>query len=640
MKKIIWTNFCFMLFVSLLSAFSLYAADADGPPDAAVQEESDPDGDSAGVEPRRDEEPADQNNPGLHWLEQAIEEKLKATGPKDFSRTIALAQRARREGLSGENLKFCDEFIASEQLQRGMFLSQQFVEQPQGGKLPQGWNIARIRILSDLESAVKVIKDQPLAYLRIAQLNLLLEGDAKRAAEALALAEQTSKNDPGMFAQVMLMKARLEKDPQKRERMIAEASETVSDARIQLLHAMSQIELNHFDQALETLKEVLQKEPENVHALASTFDVLVKQKKYEEAEKVLDALEEQVPSDQLTIQRARLYVSMGKKDEAIALMDELREKNPEDAAILGLRATMFHEMKEYEKALQDVDAALRIVPKQIPLLLLKSQIFIARNRSDEAAALLWEIYEDNPEKEDFAFLAIQACLAGKDFAKASEFAEKIRSKNPENPRWTVLAAQLLMERQQGDKAVKLLEDYCNKKPDDTDVRLALVVTLSTMKKSRKGLEYLAPLLEKNPNDINLLRIRGQLLLAVNLHVEAVQTLEKVVEAAPDDEVSVNNLSWLLSTSPIDMVRNGKRALELAEKACKLTDYKKAYILSTLAAAYAELGDFDEAIKWSQKSIDLSQEDKETENRTEELNKELESYKKKQPYREAITEESE
>jgi hypothetical protein len=60
----------------------------------------------------------------------------------------------------------------------------------------------------------------------------------------------------------------------------------------------------------------------------------------------------------------------------------------------------------------------------------------------------------------------------------------------------------------------------------------------------------------------------------------------------------------------------------------LTQYQQAHILSTLAAAYAETGDFETAVKWSQKSVDLGDQDIQ-----EQLKQELESYQRKKPWRE-------
>ena len=67
---------------------------------------------------------------------------------------------------------------------------------------------------------------------------------------------------------------------------------------------------------------------------------------------------------------------------------------------------------------------------------------------------------------------------------------------------------------------------------------------------------------------------------------------------------MNNLSWVLATSPDDDVRNGDRALELGKQAARLSDFSAPHILSTLAAAYAESGDLEKAIEYSQRGVDI------------------------------------
>ena len=63
-------------------------------------------------------------------------------------------------------------------------------------------------------------------------------------------------------------------------------------------------------------------------------------------------------------------------------------------------------------------------------------------------------------------------------------------------------------------------------------------------------------------------------------------------------------------------------MTLANEACRLTEYKSDFILSTLAAAYAESGDFDSAVKWASKGVEVS-----TKKNLEEMKKELASYKR-------------
>ena len=114
---------------------------------------------------------------------------------------------------------------------------------------------------------------------------------------------------------------------------------------------------------------------------------------------------------------------------------------------------------------------------------------------------------------------------------------------------------------------------------------------------------------------------------------AIADYESVLKDDPKNSHVLNNLAWLLATSPDDKLRDGKRAIELATEGCKVTDYKQAHLLSTLAAGYAETGDFKTAIEWSQKAVAAAPDEEMKAN----LVKELESYQAGKPWREAQNE---
>ncbi len=77
--------------------------------------------------------------------------------------------------------------------------------------------------------------------------------------------------------------------------------------------------------------------------------------------------------------------------------------------------------------------------------------------------------------------------------------------------------------------------------------------------------------------------------------EAVPEFREAIRLKPQFTTALNNLAWLLATSPDPSVRDGNQALAFAAQACELTGYHSAQALATLAAAYAETGQYGEAI---------------------------------------------
>jgi tetratricopeptide (TPR) repeat protein len=85
--------------------------------------------------------------------------------------------------------------------------------------------------------------------------------------------------------------------------------------------------------------------------------------------------------------------------------------------------------------------------------------------------------------------------------------------------------------------------------------------------------------------------------------DAKRSLEAANRLQPSDPTTLNDLAWLLATSPNGRVRNGRRAISFAQKSCSLTNWGNAFSIDTLAAAYAATGDFSQAVKFQQRAID-------------------------------------
>ncbi|HEY1188100.1 MAG TPA: tetratricopeptide repeat protein [Gemmata sp.] len=115
-------------------------------------------------------------------------------------------------------------------------------------------------------------------------------------------------------------------------------------------------------------------------------------------------------------------------------------------------------------------------------------------------------------------------------------------------------------------------------------------------------------LRLNPkvNDYNFVfASRGSAHLAKKEYAKARDDFEAETKAHPDHAWPLEQLARLLATCPDPKCRDGGKAVEVAEKAQKLTAGSDPAVLDTLAAAYAETGAFDKAIEWQEKAIKLS-----------------------------------
>ena len=105
---------------------------------------------------------------------------------------------------------------------------------------------------------------------------------------------------------------------------------------------------------------------------------------------------------------------------------------------------------------------------------------------------------------------------------------------------------------------------------------------------------------------------------------------EAIRINPKYASAINNRAWLWATSRVDRCRNGKQAVEEATKACELTGWTNPGYIDTLSVAYAEIGDFEQAIRWQKTALEDSAYQKEE---GENARLKLALFAKKRPFRE-------
>lgn len=109
--------------------------------------------------------------------------------------------------------------------------------------------------------------------------------------------------------------------------------------------------------------------------------------------------------------------------------------------------------------------------------------------------------------------------------------------------------------------------------------------------------------------------------------QAMSDYRRATELDPKHALAANNLAWLAATCPDEAVRDSSTAVSRALAACELTNHEQPLFLSTLAAAYAEQGDFDKAVETQQQANRLVED-----RLPEEFEKRLETFQQGRSYR--------
>jgi Flp pilus assembly protein TadD len=106
---------------------------------------------------------------------------------------------------------------------------------------------------------------------------------------------------------------------------------------------------------------------------------------------------------------------------------------------------------------------------------------------------------------------------------------------------------------------------------------------------------------------------------------------RIVAARQPDSPADNNLAWILATHPDDSIRDGTEAVRIAKRVCDRTKHQDVSALDTLAASYAEAGQFADALRTIQRAMEMAK-DHNDPARVNLLKKRFELYRSNRAYR--------
>ncbi|GEM_PF-6280016 len=337
---------------------------------------------------------------------------------------------------------------------------------------------------------------------------------------------------------------------------------------------------------------------------------------------------------------------------------------PGDAEVRLGRARFLAQQRQWAQALADLDAALQAEPKHLDVRLLRAEVLLKLRRHEQAQGELKKLQKLAPGHAQVHLLLGLLASTQHRFAEAAQAFTRAIAFRGATPRLLALRAQALLRAGQRQEALRDARAAVELEADDPYVlTLALGVLLEG-----QGPGAVKPLLEQalrnHPHHGPLwyleavrLEKQGQGAAALRAATRALQEddslisarllrarfyqrrgrwdlaawdYEQVLRHDPDNTTALNNLAWILATAPQPQLRNGPRAVQLARRACLLTHFRDAATLSTLAAALAEQGRFDEAVHWAVQALRAA-----PGRLQKQVAAELQSYRRRRPWRQQV-----
>ena len=261
-------------------------------------------------------------------------------------------------------------------------------------------------------------------------------------------------------------------------------------------------------------------------------------------------------------------------------------------------------------------------------------VLVEKGQLDEAIGHYKATRQMQPSFWDADYNLGSALLRKGNVEDAIRYCERAVAMAPGDPDAQVALANALLQKGRIDDAIVHYQNALTVRPDYFLARYGLGHAFVEKGEPDAAIEHCRAALLIRPDNADCHTILGVALESKGRTAEAIDHYEKALQFAPQSVSALNNLAWLLATSSEPSLRNGSRALQLARQADQLSGSINPLVLRTLAAAYAETGQFQKAIETARAAARVARMHGE-ESLIAELQQEMALYELRLPYREKV-----
>lgn len=295
----------------------------------------------------------------------------------------------------------------------------------------------------------------------------------------------------------------------------------------------------------------------------------------------------------------------GRLDEAIADYHKALQIDPDFPGALNNLGMALAARGQLDDAIENYRKAIQVSPNYVDALDNLGAALTIKGRFDEALGYYRQALAIDP---DFAEaqnnLGILLAKRGQ-ITEAIEHYQKAIELSPRRAGAHDNLGNLLATQGRNAEAIEQFQKALEIDPQNSKVHYNLADLFFAQGQWREAVEHYQQALKQMPDSVHAHYQLGLALQCLGEPAAAIAQFQKVVELDPLHVTAQNNLAWMLATCPDASLRNGPKAVAVAQRAVQLSAGTSPQILDTLAAAYAEAGQFPEAIETARQALDLS-----------------------------------
>jgi tetratricopeptide (TPR) repeat protein len=264
------------------------------------------------------------------------------------------------------------------------------------------------------------------------------------------------------------------------------------------------------------------------------------------------------------------------------------------------------EKGKLDEAITQYKEALRIKPDEPESYNNLGNALLQKGRADDAIHQFQQALRFKPGEAEMHYNLGNAFLQKGSAEDAIIQYEETLQIKPDYAAAHVNLSNALLQKGRVDEAISHYEQALQLQPGFAVAHHNLGLALCRKGRADEAIVQYQQALQISPNYVDAHVDLGNVLLQKGKVEEAMAQFQQAQQIAPADPWLPNNLAWFLATAPQALLRNGPRAVQLAQRANQLTGGANATILRTLAASFAEAGQFSEAVETAQRALHLAE----------------------------------